>query len=404
MKKRMMQIAAGMMALLFLAGCNKGEAVADTDIETEKKEEIVTDLTETQIEEMGADYLKCVAYGKDGYLLNSTDNENNFGEWSNVTFETHLGNVIKGGTIWVEEWYQGNCAKSIPGIISAETEEIYIVMDVSMGGTSRVMIATDEYDGSWEVYYPFQFEAETVVDRHFMSWKEGTVVEITASEEHTLAMVTFEFENGTEEQTEYSLKVMASFEEEVYVLTDKAPGGEYPTNVFRLEEVVTIEDESRKNAYIKALKDILYRHVSPAEEELVEWTMGKNSYAIMDVNLDGKEELLIKHESVMADTKLCIYEFDEEKQSIEVLYCAYPEQTFYDNGTIIAEDDHNQTENEFWPCTLWKFNATTGIYEAVVRIENAEKDAEVKEQYIGDAKELEIVFEQLPYAMSDGAA
>jgi len=403
MKKGMVYATAGILALLIVAGCKEREAVGDMGTE-DINEQIVTETAGT--EERSADYFKVVDFGKDGYVLSTVDNdnENNFGEWSHVTFETDFGHTVKSGTIWVEEWYQGTCVKSIPGIISPETEEIYIVMDVSMGGTSRVMIATDEYDGSWEVYYPFQFEAETIVDRHFMSWNEGTVVETASGKEHTLAMVAFEFENDTEERTEYSLKVMARFEEEAYALTDKATGGEYPTNVFRLEEVVTIEDEDRKNAYIKALENVLYKHTSPAEEELVEWTMGQNSYAIMDVNFDGKEELLIMHESVMADTKLCIYGFDEDKQTVQVLYCAYPEQTFYDNGIIIAEESHNQSENEFWPYTLWIFNETTGTYEAIVSVDNAKKDTEVREQYIGDAKIMEIFFEQLPYTMSNGAA
>lgn len=132
--------------------------------------------------------------------------------------------------------------------------------------------------------------------------------------------------------------------------------------------------------------------------------MGQNSYAIMDVNFDEKEELLIKHESVMADTKLCIYGYDESAGNMQSLFCDYPAVTFYDNGVIIAEASHNQSENEFWPYTLWMLNEATGTYEAIVDVDNAQKDAEVREQYIGDANVIEIFFEQLPYTMSNGAA
>lgn len=48
--------------------------------------------------------------------------------------------------------------------------------------------------------------------------------------------------------------------------------------------------------------------------------------------------------------------------------------------------------------------ATTATYEAIVSVDNEKKDAEVREQYIGDAKIIEITFEQLPYTMFNGAA
>jgi len=406
MKKRMVLVTMGMLVLLLVTGCNVGESVAENGTEANRSEKIETEIVGTEKEENSTDYFKMIDFGKEGYVLNTVDNDNvnNFGEWSHVTFETDLGHVIESGKICVEEWYQGSCVKSIPGIISPEADEIYIVMDVSMQGTTRIMIATDEYDGTWEVYYSFPFEAEFVADRQFMSWEEGNVTEITAGDEYVLSMVEFDTGNEAKEQAEYSLVVRAVFEEKKYELTEKAPGGEYPTNLFRLDEVVEIDDVTRKNAYIQALENILYKHAAPTEEELVEWTMGQNSYAIMDVNFDGKEELLIKHESVMADTKLCIYGYDEDMQAVQVLYCAYPEQTFYDNGIILAEESHNQSENEFWPYTLWMFNETTGIYEAIVSIDNTEKDAEVREQYIGDAKIMEILFEQLPCTMPNGAA
>ena len=403
MQKGTVLVTMGMLVLLLVAGCDTGETVAENGTEAEISGNIESEVTGT---ENSADYFKVVGFGKEGYVLNNVanDNENNFGEWSHVTFETDFGHEIERGTIWVEEWYQGTCVKSIPGIISPETDEIYIVMDVSMQGTSRVMIATDEYDGTWEVYYPFPFDAESVVDRHFMPWNEGTVMEITCGVDYTLAMVKFKLGNAAEEQEEYSLVVRAIFEEEAYELAEKAPGGEYPTNVFRLDEVVTIEDATRKSAYVRALENILYKRISPTGNETEDWTEGVNSYGIMDVNFDGREELLIKHESAMADTKLYIYGYDEDTQTLQKLYSAYPALTFYDNGVIIAEASHNQSSSEFWPYTLWILNEATGTYEAVERVDNEKKDAKVREQYIGDADILEILLERLPYTMPNGAA
>lgn len=403
MQKGTVLVTMGMLVLLLVAGCDTGETVAENGTEAEISGNIESEVTGT---ENSADYFKVVGFGKEGYVLNNVanDNENNFGEWSHVTFETDFGHEIERGTIWVEEWYQGTCVKSIPGIISPETDEIYIVMDVSMQGTSRVMIATDEYDGTWEVYYPFPFDAESVVDRHFMPWNEGTVMEITCGVDYTLAMVKFKLGNAAEEQEEYSLVVRAIFEEEAYELAEKAPGGEYPTNVFRLDEVVTIEDATRKSAYVRALENILYKRISPTGNETEDWTEGVNSYGIMDVNFDGREELLIKHESAMTDTKLYIYGYDEDTQTLQKLYSAYPALTFYDNGVIIAEASHNQSSSEFWPYTLWILNEATGTYEAVERVDNEKKDAKVREQYIGDADILEILLERLPYTMPNGAA
>lgn len=390
MKKRTKRIVAAILAILTWTGCNTANVVEEAEENTEAV--LSGNVTEgSEIEEISADYIK---------LLGFETNSDKFGERSFATYEAGFGNVIQSGTMWVEEWYEGECIKSIPGILSPKVEEIYLVMDVSVEGTTRVMLSTDEYDGVWEMQIPFPFGAEEVSDYCFTAYDEGYEAELAPGEEWILSTVAFDMGNGTE----YCLVIRAAFEADTYELTEKAPDGSYPTNVFRLEEVVTIEDEDRKNAYISALENILYKRISPTGDETEDWTVGVNSYGIMDVNFDGKEELLIKHESAMADTKLCIFGYDEEMETLQRLYWNYPALTFYDNGAIIAEVSHNQNENEFWPYTLWMLDEDNGIYEAVVSVDNEKKDVEVREQYIGDANIMEMPLERLPYTLPNGAA
>ena len=417
MKRRLVRVAIGMLAVVIMMGCKTGELVNESESEIVLNENTETERIEIENSESSIDYIKLLGFEKTGYLLNTVDNDNvnNFGERSHVTYETRFGNTIKSGTIWVEEWYDGTCMKSLPGVISPETEEIYIVMDVAMTGTSRVMIATDAYDGTWEVYYDFPFEAETVVDRHFSALEDGKVTELVSGEECILSMVAFDMGMGANgydcnslieehqkiEEMEYGIVVRAVFEDEPYESKEKSSDGSYPTNLFRLDEVIRVEDEARKNAYILGLENVLYKWASPIAGENEDWTVGVNSYAILDVNFDGKEELVLQHESVMADTSLYIYGYNEKNETIELLFCDYPALTFYDNGVIIAEASHNQSGNEFWPYTLWMLNKDTGTYEAVVYVDSAKRDAEVREQYIGNAKVMEIPLEVLPRTIAN---
>lgn len=416
MKKRMIQAAAvaGMAAFLIFMSGNAQEA--GTEEETVSYIEEGTE--ENSEENTDIDSMKSLNFEVNGYIFSTVanDNVNNFGETSYVTYETNFGNEIKSGTICVEEWYQGACVKSFPGILAQDVEEIFIRMSVSMDGASYVTIVTDEYDGGWSVSFPFP-EGVTVSDRYFTAYEEGYGTELKPGEERILSLVALDIGNGVEEmdcdtlvrepqkleEADYVLVVRASFEEEDYELQEKSPNGSYPTNLFRLDEVIALEDENRNKAYISALENILYQKIPPLADEESEWIEGVNSFALFDVNFDGKEELLIKHDHIMADTALYIYEYDEEAESLRRIFYAYPALTFYDNGIIIAEASHNQTGNEFWPYTLWQLDKETGTYEKVVSVDNEKKDAEVRAQYIGDSEIMEILLEKLPSTMQEGA-
>ena len=161
------------------------------------------------------------------------------------------------------------------------------------------------------------------------------------------------------------------------------------------EELIVVENEAGKEAYDIALEKIMFQQESPDGTWGEDWLYGYNEYAVYDVNLDGKEELLIAHYSSMSDSKMYIYEYDEETQELRKIFKEYLEVTFYENGIIKVLASHNQTENEFWPYTLYCIGEG-GRYVGVVWVDNEKEHAEVLEQYIGNAKIIEIEFKELP--------
>lgn len=170
-----------------------------------------------------------------------------------------------------------------------------------------------------------------------------------------------------------------------------------------LDDIINVENEDRKAAYISALEKIVYQQTSPDDTPDEDWFYGDNKYAIYDVNLDGKEELLIVHDSTMSDSKLFIYEYDEETMELQKIFKEYPAITFYENGMIKAEASHNQTENEFWPYTLYRMDEETGTYTGFVCVSSAEEEKEVYEEHLADVKIIEILFNDLPIVRPESA-
>lgn len=173
------------------------------------------------------------------------------------------------------------------------------------------------------------------------------------------------------------------------------------TDVAFREGIITLEDVGRKTAYIAALEKIQYERTSPVENDKSEWTSGVNGFAIYDVDLDGEEELLIEHNSDMADSKLFIYDYDEVSCELRKIFAAYPAIKFYENGIIKAEDSHNQTSNEFWPYSLYRYDEVTDDYEKIAYVTNEEQHKEVSDAYIENSETIEIFFMNLPQVWMD---
>lgn len=107
----------------------------------------------------------------------------------------------------------------------------------------------------------------------------------------------------------------------------------------------------------------------------------ENHYAVMDIDGDGQEELLIDFANAdyMAAMALYIYDYDRETKEIYIEFAGYPEITVYDHGYLREEASHNHGRSnldDFWPYRLWKYNAEEDQYELI-----ADMDAWQKQIY-----------------------
>lgn len=95
-----------------------------------------------------------------------------------------------------------------------------------------------------------------------------------------------------------------------------------------------------------------------------------NSYSVLDVDDDGKEELLINFGNAfsMAGMVCYVYDYDSVTGEVYIEHAGFPDMTFYDNGYLKEEASHNHGRSymeDFWPYSLYKYNAQTDKYEAV---------------------------------------
>lgn len=96
----------------------------------------------------------------------------------------------------------------------------------------------------------------------------------------------------------------------------------------------------------------------------------ENQYAIMDVDGDGREELVINYFTAsMAGQFVAVYDYMSETD-ILTLEGVFWSVTFYDNGTAVSQASHNHSYSmDFWPYTLYCYNPEKDIYELAAYVE-----------------------------------
>ncbi len=135
------------------------------------------------------------------------------------------------------------------------------------------------------------------------------------------------------------------------------------------------EDEARMLAYGKALWDMYLLGLRPDGEELERASgLGPaegNQFAIVDVNGDGAEELIICwDQACMAGMQGLVYTYDYPEEELRLVLSEFPALTFYENGTLTADWSHNQGwAGRFWPCTLYQYRPDSGVDEEVASVD-----------------------------------
>ena len=95
-----------------------------------------------------------------------------------------------------------------------------------------------------------------------------------------------------------------------------------------------------------------------------EWT---DMYAILDIDGDGKNELLLRiAQTIMASMQENIYAYDEETGEIVQELWAFPLCTYLCDGLAIQSGWSHGTGAEgpdFWPFNVFQYNSETDLYD-----------------------------------------
>ncbi len=92
--------------------------------------------------------------------------------------------------------------------------------------------------------------------------------------------------------------------------------------------------------------------------------MEENQFAVVDIDRDGREELLIKWtNTITAGEFQAIYDYNPADGEVKLEFRETPSLIFYDNGVIKAEWLHNQVPpTDFWPFTLYQYEPESDSY------------------------------------------
>ena len=146
------------------------------------------------------------------------------------------------------------------------------------------------------------------------------------------------------------------------------------------QQVEEVKEEEKANvaslnynlAFVSVLEDFYHNHTLLDGTQLVsldsEEQETKDKFAFIDIDSDGREELIISYNSgPMSDIMDIIYDYDFniDKVTEEARFNPSPVTTYYDSGIVYEKGLHNQGMEDPWPYTLYKYNTATDKYDSI---------------------------------------
>lgn len=130
-------------------------------------------------------------------------------------------------------------------------------------------------------------------------------------------------------------------------------------------------DAGRRSAYRSVLESVWYDHAFPGEEARP-WESG--SYAVYDVDGDGRQELLVNFmAAIMAGMEMRVYDLDTASGTVYEELAEFPSVTFYANRSVIARASHNHgmgpMVEDFWPYTLYEYDPDLDRYSLICSVD-----------------------------------
>lgn len=119
-------------------------------------------------------------------------------------------------------------------------------------------------------------------------------------------------------------------------------------------------------AFAAALRDLRENGILPdgsVAEGADHGAESSNSFAVADVDGDGKEELILYYTTAsMAGMSGYVVGYDEASGQIRIQLLDFPSLEFYGSGAVKALLSHNQSLGELWPYLLYTYLPETDSY------------------------------------------
>lgn len=130
-----------------------------------------------------------------------------------------------------------------------------------------------------------------------------------------------------------------------------------------------------RNYYAGTLTGISYDYPEESEYD--------NQYAIVDVDADGKEELMVSIVNTdMAGMKEVVYEYDPDTDTLNEEFMEFPSNHYYDNGTVASYLSHVQgysIREDLHPYTVYVYDKDSDTYMEESSMEAWEREFNTEE-------------------------
>lgn len=154
--------------------------------------------------------------------------------------------------------------------------------------------------------------------------------------------------------------------------------------------------DAAKSAYRSVLDDIYYNQQFPNGLELDYdgADLSENKFGVYDIDGDGRDELLIAYTTASADSQMfLIYDFVEALDAVHEEFTGFPAATFYDNGVVRADWNHDPSTvegSDFQPFTLFVYDEEENTYELLGSVFQQDEPDVYYQNLAGDEDEKEI--------------
>ena len=105
------------------------------------------------------------------------------------------------------------------------------------------------------------------------------------------------------------------------------------------------------------------------------WNFENNCFAILDVDNDGRQELLFNfNESHMGDMCEVVYEYDEETDILREELITWVSTDYYSNGMVNVNEPRNHGKDPegrgVWPYTIYQYDEERDSYQLLYSVDS----------------------------------